>query len=125
MKTFKDLQIGDIIYYYDHCQMKPRRIIKIETKEETQPLWGGGFRTYNYILLYCEHGYQPVSIHCTWHKGESTCEHHAGTKVFSCRESAEKELNRLRTYRENRIVRAKKLIENDSKIIANYKILEL
>ena len=125
MKAFKDLQVGDIIFYYDHCKMKPRIIIKIETKDEIQNLWGGGTRTLNYILLYCDHGYQPVKIHITWDRGNSTMVHHAGTKYFSCRESAEKELNRLRTYREKRIARAKKLIENDSKIIANYKFLEL
>ena len=125
MKAFKDLQVGDTIFYYDHCQMKPRTIVKIETKDVTKELWGGGTRTYNYILLYCEHGYQPISVHTTWDHGNSTMIYHASTKYFSCRESAEKELNRLRTYRENRIARAKKLIENDSKIIANYKFLEL
>ena len=125
MKAFKDLQVGDTIFYYDHCQMKPRTIVKIETKDVTKELWGGGTRTYNYILLYCEHGYQPISVHTTWDHGNSTMIHHASTKYFSCRESAEKELNRLRIYRENRIARAKKLIENDSKIIANYKFLEL
>ena len=50
MKAFKDLQVGDTIFYYDHCQMKPRTIVKIETKDETKELWGGT-RTYNYILL--------------------------------------------------------------------------
>ena len=124
MKAFKDLQVGDTIFYYDHCQMKPRTIVKIETKDETKELWGGT-RTYNYILLYCERGYQPISVHTTWDHGNSTMIHHASTKYFSCRESAEKELNRLRTYRENRIARAKKLIDNDSKIIAKYKFLVL
>ena len=50
MKAFKDLQVGDTIFYYDHCQMKPRTIVKIETKDETQELWGGT-RTYNYIFI--------------------------------------------------------------------------
>lgn len=123
MKAFKDLQVGDIIFYYDHCKMKPRKIVKIETKDEIQQLWGGGTRTLNYLLLYCERGYQPIKIHITWDRGNSTMVHYAGTKYFSCRKSAEKELNRLRTYRENRIAKAKKIIENDSKILTNYKFL--
>ena len=121
MKAFKDLQVGDTIFYYDHCQMKSRTIVKIETKDVTKELWGGGTRTYNYILLYCEHGYQPVSVHTTWDHGNSTMIHHASTKYFSCRESAEQWLKGLKSYRERRIERAKYLIEKETKILSKYK----
>lgn len=121
MKVFKDLQVGDTIFYYDHCQMKPRTIVKIETKDVTKELWGGGTRTYNYILLYCEHGYQPISVHTTWDHGNSTMIHHASTKYFSCRESAEQWLKGLKGYRERRIERAKYLIEKETKILSKYK----
>ena len=38
MKQFKDLQPGDIIYYYDHCTMKPRTVERTDwdIKEEVQ-----------------------------------------------------------------------------------------
>ena len=120
MKAFKDLQVGDTIFYYDHCQMKPRTIVKIETKDVTKELWGGT-RTYNYILLYCEHGYQPVSVHTTWDHGNSTMIHHASTKYFSCKEAAEQWLKGLKGYRERRIERAKYLIEKETKILSKYK----
>jgi len=121
MKAFKDLQPGDIIYYYDHCKMKPRTIIKIETKDVTKELWGGGTRTYNYILLYCKRGYQPISVHTTWDHGNSTMIHHASTKYFSCKEAAEQWLKGLKGYRERRIERAKYLIEKETKILSKYK----
>lgn len=121
MKVFKDLQVGDTIFYYDHCQMKPRTIVKIETKDVTKELWGGGTRTYNYILLYCEHGYQPISVHTTWDHGNSTMIHHASTKYFSCKEAAEQWLKGLKGYRERRIERAKNLIEKETKILSKYK----
>ena len=121
MKAFKDLQVGDTIFYYDHCQMKPRTIVKIETKDVTKELWGGGTKTYNYILLYCEHGYQPVSVHTTWDHGNSTMIHHASTKYFSCKEAAEQWLKGLKGYRERRIERAKYLIEKETKILSKYK----
>ena len=121
MKAFKDLQVGDTIFYYDHCQMKPRTIVKIETKDVTKKLWGGGTRTYNYILLYCEHGYQPISVHTTWDHGNSTMIHHASTKYFSCKEAAEQWLKGLKGYRERRIERAKYLIEKETKILSKYK----
>jgi len=121
MKVFKDLQVGDTIFYYDHCQMKPRTIVKIETKDVTKELWGGGTRTYNYILLYCEHGYQPISVHTTWDHGNSTMIHHASTKYFSCKEAAEQWLKGLKGYRERRIERAKYLIEKETKILSKYK----
>ena len=121
MKVFKDLQVGDTIFYYDHCQMKPRTIVKIETKDVTKKLWGGGTRTYNYILLYCEHGYQPISVHTTWDHGNSTMIHHASTKYFSCKEAAEQWLKGLKGYRERRIERAKNLIEKETKILSKYK----
>jgi hypothetical protein len=121
MKVFKDLQVGDTIFYYDHCQMKPRTIVKIETKDVTKELWGGGTRTYNYILLYCEHGYQPISVHTTWDHGNSTMIHYASTKYFSCKEAAEQWLKELKGYRERRIERAKYLIEKETKILSKYK----
>ena len=121
MKVFKDLQVGDTIFYYDHCQMKPRTIVKIETKDVTKELWGGGTRTYNYILLYCEHGYQPISVHTTWDHGNSTMIQHASTKYFSCKEAAEQWLKGLKGYRERRVERAKYLIEKETKILSKYK----
>ena len=123
MKAFKDLQPGDIIYYYDHCKMKPRTIIKIETKDVTKELWGGGTRTYNYILLYCKRGYQPISVHTTWDHGNSTMIHHANTKYFSCRESAENELKRLKSYRQRKINKAQERVNRYTNIINKYEIL--
>jgi hypothetical protein len=93
----------------------------IPTKDVTKELWGGGTRTYNYILLYCEHGYQPISVHTTWDHGNSTMIHHASTKYFSCKEAAEQWLKGLKGYRERIIERAKYLIEKETKILSKYK----
>ena len=116
MKTFKDLVPGDIIYYYDHCKMKPRKVVKIEVKNEAEQLWDGGN-----ILLYCEHGYQPVKIHTVWH--DSTMAYHGSSKYFSCKEAAQNEMNILIQYREYRVAKFKKQLEKETKILTNYKIL--
>ncbi len=43
MKAFKDLTPGDIIYYYDHCKMKPLEVVscKMEETEKRIDTWHG------------------------------------------------------------------------------------
>lgn len=121
MKQFKDLQPGDIIYYYDHCTMKPRTVERTdwETKEDItySRYYGQQKFVYKYLLIYCINGKKPVKIYCTWHDGESS---HEGV-YFSCKEAAEQWLKGLKGYRERRIERAKNLIEKETKILSKYK----
>jgi hypothetical protein len=108
MKKFKDLQSGDIIYYYDHCTMKPRTVEKIEWEEQ---------HNYKYLLIYCVNGKTPVKIFCTWNHGDTAY----SSTYFSCREAAEYWLNNLKRYRERRIERAKYLIDKETVILNKYK----
>ena len=108
MKQLKDLQPGDIIYYYDHCTMKPRTVERTDWENK---------HTYKYLLIYCVNGKEPVKIYCTWHDGASS---QSGT-YFSCKEAAEEWLKNLKGYRERRIERAKYLIEKETKILSKYK----
>jgi len=120
MKYFKDLQPGDIIYYYDHCTMKPRTVEKIDwdIKEEIQKFRGWEDKhTYKYLLIYCVNGKTPVKIFCTYNDGELS---YSGN-YFSCREAAEYWLNNLMKYRERRIERAKYLIDKETMILNKYK----
>ena len=120
MKQFKDLQPGDIIYYYDHCTMKPRTVERTDwdIKEEVQKYRGWEDKhTYKYLLIYCVNSKEPVKIYCTWHDGASS---HEGV-YFSCKEAAEQCLKVLKGYRERRIERAKNLIEKETKILSKYK----
>ena len=124
MKQFKDLQSGDIIYYYDHCTMKPRTVERTEWDiiEKTEKYrWGDEKFVYKYLLIYCINGKEPVKIYCTWHEGESS---HEGN-YFSCKEAAEQWLNGLKYYRECRINCAKALIEKETNILNKYKFNDL
>ena len=61
MKAFKDLQAGDTIFYYDHCQMKPRTIVKIETKYKDKNTYILIYLTYEEFTYYNAYGW-------TWNK---------------------------------------------------------
>ena len=120
MKQFKDLQPGDIIYYYDHCTMKPRTVEKIDWEiiERVEKYrYGDEKYVYKYLLIYCANGKKPVNILCNWNDGASS---HEGV-YFSCKEAAEQWLKWLKGYRERRIERAKNLIEKETKILSKYK----
>jgi len=119
MKKFKDLQPGDIIYYYDHCTMKPRTVERIEwdiKEDSTNEYWRKNM-IYKELYIYCVNGKNPVNIYCTWNDGDMS---YSGS-YFSCREAAEYWLNNLKKYRERRIERAKYLIEKETKILSKYK----
>ena len=119
MKKFKDLQPGDIIYYYDHCTMKPRTVERIEwdIKEDSTNKYWAQKMTYKELNIYCVNGKKPISIYCTWNDGDMS---YAGN-YFSCREAAEYWLDNLKKYRERRINRAKYLIEKETLILSKYK----
>ena len=120
MKQFKDLKAGDIIYYYDHCIMKPRTVERTDwdIKEEVQKYRGWEDKhTYKYLLIYCVNGKEPVKIYCNWNDGATS---HEGV-YFSCKEAAEDWLNKLKKYRKLRIEQAKYLIEKETNILNKYK----
>lgn len=120
MKQFKDLQPGDIIYYYDHCTMKPRTVERTEwntTERIEKTRFGEEKYVYKYLYIYCVNGREPLKIYCTWHNGAITHE----KNYFSCKEAAEKWLNSISNYREHRIKQAKYLIEKETNILNKYK----
>ena len=120
MKNFKDLQQGDIIYYYDHCIMKPRTVERTDW-ETIEKVVRYRYRdekfTYKYLLIYCTNSKKPVELYCTWHDGASS---HEGT-YFSCKEAAEQWLNELKRYREKRISKMKEKLDKEIKILNKYK----
>ena len=121
MKQFKDLQAGDIVYYYDHCTMKPRTVKKIEwdiKEENTNDRWfDQQKRVYKDLYIYFENRSRPLNVYCSWNDGAIT----VSGIYFSCKEAAEQWLNGLKRYRERRIERAKYLIEKETKILSKYK----
>ena len=119
MKKFKDLQPGDIIYYYDHCTMKPRTVEKVmwDTFEDKEKHYGIQNIVKKELYIYCVNGRKPIRIYCTWNDGDMS---YAGN-YFSCREAAEYWFNSLKRYRERRIERAKHLIDKETTILNKYK----
>ena len=125
MKQFKDLQPGDIIYYYDHCKMKPRKVISCEMKEFENKIdtWRGyEVRKEKKLTITCEHG-DPITICCTYNNGEITMAWGNSGKIYSCREAAEDKLNKLKNYRKRKIQEAQERVNRYTNIMNKYEIL--
>jgi len=125
MKTFKDLNTGDIIYYYDHCKMKPLEVVtcKMEETEKRVDTWRGyEVRKDKNLIITTKTG-QPIKIYCSYHDGNITNAYGNCSKIFSCKEAAEKELNRLKNYRKFKINEAQKRVDKYTAIMKKYEIL--
>ena len=105
MKAFKDLNPGDIIYYYYHCKMKPLEVVscKMEEIEYRIDTWRGyEVRKDKDLIITTKTGH-PIKIYCSHHNGDITNVYRNHLKIFSCKKDAENELNRLKNYRKHKI----------------------
>lgn len=125
MKKFNELKKGDVIYYYDHCKMKPRTILdcRMEEKEEKRNTWRGYevIKEKRLILTFMR-GPQ-ISIYASYNDGNITESWGNSSKIFSCKEAAEKELNRLKKECEYKIDWAENQLEKYSNRIIKYEII--
>lgn len=129
MKAFKDLNPGDIIYYYDHCKMRPLEVItcKIEEIEKRVDTWRGyEVIKEKYLIITTKTG-KPIkiylSIYNSDHNGDITAIYGRYSKIFSCKEAAENELDRLKKYRLRKINEAQKRVDKYTAIMNKYEIL--
>ena len=125
MKAFKDLNPGDIIYYYDHCKMKPLEVVtcKIEETENRIDTWRGYEVRKDKDLIITTKTGQPIKIYCTHHNADITNVYRNHLKIFSCKEAAENELNRLKNYRKHKIEEAQRRVNRYAVIMNKYEIL--
>lgn len=125
MKAFKDLTPGDIIYYYDHCKMKPLEVVSCkmeETENRIDTLLGYEVRKDKDLIIITKTA-QPIKIYCSYHNGDVTHTYGKYSKIFSCKEAAENELNRLKNYRKHKIDEAQKRVDKYTAIMNKYEIL--
>ena len=99
MKAFKDLNPGDIIYYYDHCKMKPLEVVtcKIEETENRIDTWRGYEVRKDKDLIIITKTAKPIKIYCSYHNGDVTNTYGKYSKIFSCKEAAEKEEGKVQS----------------------------
>jgi len=125
MKAFKDLNPGDIIYYYDHCKMKPLEVVTCKMKETENRVntWRGyEVRKDKNLIITTKTGH-PIKIYCSYHDGNITNTYGNCSRIFSCKEAAENELNRLKSYRKLKIDEAQKRVNKYTAIMNKYEIL--
>ena len=125
MKAFKDLQPGDIIYYYDHCKMKPLEIVTCDMKETERRynILGGYKVIIEKVLHITTKTGKPFSLFCTYNDGNFTKSFTNSSRIFSCREAAEEELDRLKEYRRYKIEEAQERLDRYKSIMNKYEII--
>ena len=120
MKEFKDLQPGDIIYYYDHCKMKPREVVScevIENERRIDTYRGYEVRIEKTLIIKCKRG-GDLNLYADW-SGKFPLY----ARIFSCKEAAENELERLKSYRQYEIDKAQERVNRYTNIMHKYEIL--
>lgn len=121
-KKFKDLNIGDTIYYYDHCTIKTKKVTSkpqiVHHKEAYK--WSSSrsreWDTINFtttpgkpieLLSICNGNFEESSVNSSMH--------------FSNKEAAKKFLNQMKEKRERRVYKAKRMLEKETRILNKYK----
>lgn len=87
MKSWKEVKVGDYIYYYDHCKYHKQLVhdIKEETKTESFTDWFGKKyeRTYTRFIIRAGRSYFIVS---DYYKDNDCC-YANSMKRFTCEEA--------------------------------------
>ena len=123
-KTFKDLDIGDIIYYYDHCTIKTKKVTtkpRIVHHKEACKWASNGSREWDTINFTTNPG-KPIEL-LPIRKGNFNFEEryiHSSIH-FSNKEAANKFLNKMKENRECRVRKAKRILEKETRILNKYK----
>ena len=123
-KTFKDLDIGDIIYYYDHCVIKKKIVTSepqiVHHKEACK--WSSNeSREWDTINFTTNPG-KPLELLPIWKGNFDFEERYIHSSIhFSNKEAAKKFLNQMIENREYRVCKAKRILEKETRILNKYK----
>lgn len=123
-KTFKDLNIGDTIYYYDHCIIKTKKVTSkpqiVHHKEVCQ--WSSsGYNEWDCLHFTTIPG-KPADIRAFWSNAFDREEYSINSSLhFSNKEAAKKFLNQMREKRERRVYKAQRMLEKETRILNKYK----
>jgi len=121
-KTFKDLNIGDTIYYYDHQKIKSKKIIS-EPKFTTykEPIkWCNGYREWKILSFKTTPG-KPIEIRSTWDVFNNYTYPINSSLHFSNKEAAETYINNLKARCKRKIKRANSILETQTRLLNKYK----
>ena len=123
-KTFKDLDICDIIYYYDHCVIK-KKIVTSEQQivhhKESCKWSSSGSREWDTLNFTTTPG-KHIELLPMWNGNFDFEERCINSSIhFSNKEAAKKFLNQMREKREYRVRKAKRILKKETRILNKYK----
>ena len=122
-KTFKDLNIGDTIYYYDHCVIKTKIVTsepQIVHHKEACKWSSSGYREWDTINFTTTPG-KPIELLPIWNGNFDFEERRSNSSMhFSNKEAAKKFLNKMREKREYRVHKAIRILQKETRILNKY-----
>ena len=123
-KTFKNLDIGDIIYYYDHCVIKKKIVTtkpQIVHHKEAYKWSSSGYREWDTINFTTNPG-KPIELSPIWKGNFNFEERYIHSSIhFSNKEAAKKFLNKMKENRERKVRKAQRILEKETRILNKYK----
>lgn len=124
MKTWNDVNVGDYIYYYDHCKMHKQYVhyAAIELKHKEYSDWRNPNRKIieEYKILVLEVGPTHKRIEFNEYYFDKTDWLHWGIHRFSCKESAEKWFKTMVDWRLKRAEKFRIKYEKEISILEKY-----
>lgn len=113
MKTFKEIQPGDYIYYYDHGKIKSQLVHEVyETEEEYKwKDWSGQDNITIYKYLIIKAGKRNRTYKLRQYDMYCSDTYFNRMKRFACSEAANNFINYLLNTDERKIKEAKKKLE--------------
>lgn len=121
MKKFRDVKVGDTIYYYTHCKMIPQIVHKIEHIDETEHVnnYGYGYdRKVNHMIIQAGKAKERKVM---W-ASDNTAAEWGSTLHFADRESAESHIKSLKYTANCFIDEANRNLNKYTKLKSKYDI---
>lgn len=104
MKTWKDLKEGDVIWYYDKYRMHPQQVTKVSIREVSKIYQGVDYKVIQKPKQYLDvYAGKNTVLSFYVQNAEEFETRRGGMTRFSCKESANKFLDRLCAHRQLQI----------------------
>lgn len=121
MKTWKDLKVGDTIWYYDKWKMHPQVVTKIEPKEEVDTYYDWNHVKHenarHWLIIHAGKGTKMSLYQYTLPK-ETT--YSGGMPRFASKEAANKFLDERRRTRKSRIDMLQRQLDYLQNLLSKY-----
>ena len=119
MKTFKDVKVGDVIYYWDHGKMHPQTVKFVENCENIHEYtdWWGKKQIHKTPYIHIKAGKSDLNIYYDCGYSHTRC---YGMNRFTGIEAANEWKEQQRKHYEYKVNKLQKKVQKYTNLIEKY-----